>query len=96
MNAEEAYHRVRQYISRTDNRFDNWYCGVTEDIERRLYIAHNVPKDGHPAVYAECTTNAQAREAASGLCLDGCKGSSVNDQDAIFVYAYKISGQTRQ
>lgn len=47
MNAEEAYHIVRRYISKHDSRFPNWYCGITADVERRLFIAHDVSKTDH-------------------------------------------------
>ena len=87
--AQEAYDDISEHIGNKGNPYSDWYCGITEDIQSRLFGNHKVPKKGHWYIYRECTNSTVAREVEKALLNNGCDGGSGGgDEDAVYVYAY--------
>ena len=86
---QEAYNDITQHIAKQGGKHSSWYCGITGDIESRLFGDHNVPKKDHWYIYRECNNATSARNVEKTLLNDGCDGGSGGgDDNAIFVYAY--------
>ena len=93
--AQQAYNEITAHIQKEGSAFYHWYCGITNNIERRLHQEHKVPKKEHWFARQECYSSADARKVEEALLAKGCKGGTGGgDTDAVFVYAYKITSST--
>ena len=93
--AQEAYNEILSHIKKQGGALSSWYCGITEDIENRLFSDHRVPREEHWYVYRECINSDSARDVESELLHLGCKGDKGGgDHDAVFVYAYLKTSTT--
>ena len=87
--AQEAYDEMLAHIQKQGGSFSSWYCGITENIENRLFRDHNVPKKDHWFIHRRCINNDAARNAEKALLDKGCDGGAGGgDEDADYVYAY--------
>ena len=68
----------------------NWYCGITNDIEERLFGYHNVLKRNICWVWHECSSDSVARDVEKALIDTGYGGGTGGGgSDTVFVYAYR-------
>ena len=87
--AQEAYNEIFAHIQKQGGSFSKWYCGITENIQNRLFGDHKVPKKDHWYVYRQCVNNNAARSVEKTLLDKGCDGGTGGgDDDADYVYAY--------
>lgn len=83
------------HIKKQGGPLSNWYVGITENIEQRLFGAHKVPKKKHWFIYRKAYSQADARSLEKLFVNKGCDGGAGGgDEDAIFVYAYLKTAQT--
>ena len=61
--ADAIYEHLKKDVD--GNNFSKFYIGITNDIERRLFGEHNVPRNGHWRIHQEAINkdHAQAVEA---------------------------------
>ena len=86
--AQQAYDGISAYIKKQSASYSSWYCGITENIESRLFGDHRAPKEG-PWAYDECESSGAARNVEKALLKLGCGGGpGGGDDDAVYVYAY--------
>ena len=77
------------HIKKRAGQPSEWYVGVTEDIDGRLFGRHAVPRKGHWYIYREAYTTQDARAVEKAFLDSGCDGGGGGgDEDARFVYAY--------
>lgn len=88
---------IDAYIRRHGGPYSAWYCGVAADPRSRLFIAHNVQEHGGLWIYSDAGTDANARTVECHFHSLGCKGSGGGgDRLTRYVYAYRITGTTRE
>lgn len=86
------------YIRKSNTPLTEWYVGITEDPQARVFDEHRVNKDVDYWIYRECFTAEAARRVERCLIAtyetDG--GSEEGDDASRFVYAYKKERHTRE
>ncbi len=86
--AQEAYDAIIAYIRRQGGQYSDWYCGITDDTERRLFDEHRVPGESS-WIHVDCESNEAARATEEALINLGCDGGAGGgDENSIHVYAY--------
>ena len=86
-----AYGGILEHIKKQGGSYSDWYCGVTSDIETRLYVDHNLPKGENAcwSIWYECFNDNDARAVETALLGLGCSGGSGGGgKDCVYVYAY--------
>ena len=93
--APEAHNEILAHIQKQGGPFPSWYCGVTENIENRLFGNHKVPEKDHWFIHRHCVDSVAARSVELELINAGCDGGTGGgDEDADHVYAYLKSSVT--
>ena len=87
--SQETYNEILVHIQKQGGTFSSWYCGITENIQNRLFGDHNVPQKDHWFIHKQCENTANARSVEKAFLDKGCDGGpGGGDSDAVFVYAY--------
>ena len=91
MTREDTIREIEKYISENGGEYPDWYIGVTSNPDDRLFNAHRVAKNG-VWIYCPCTNSEIARSIEDYfLGEQGTMGGpGGGDDNATFVYAYKI------
>lgn len=93
MTVEQAYDEIATHIASQSRVYSDWYCGITSDINERLFGNHNVT-NGY--AFRECINHIAARAAEQALLNLGCDGGTGGgDENSVFVYAYLKTPVTR-
>ncbi len=86
------------YIRRTNTPRTEWYVGIAEDAQSRLFEGHGVNKDVDYWIYRECFSADAARRVEryfiTNYQTDG--GSGGGSDASRFVYAYKKERHTKE
>lgn len=86
------------YIRKTNTPLAEWYVGIAEDAQARVFEGHGVNKDRDYWIYRECFTADAARRVEqyfiTNYQTDG--GSGGGSDASRFVYAYKKERHTRE
>lgn len=87
---------ITKHIKDRGGELKDWYVGITEDAEERLFKGHNVDKENDKWIYRTAKNSKEARELEKyfidSLRTDGGPGGG--DDDADKIYAYKKSSNT--
>lgn len=79
------------FIKNRDGYLHEWYVGLDQDAEKRLFADHQVDKKNGAWIYRIANSNREAREVVefflNKAVTDGESGGG--DSAAIMVYAYK-------
>jgi len=95
--AQEIYNEITAHINKSPHSTSSWYAGITQDIEQRLFGAHNVSKDNSWWIHQKARTSTDARSVEEALLNWGCDGGSGGgDNDAVYVYAYHKAANTKR
>ena len=87
---------LTRYINDNGGRFADWYCGITDNIERRLFTEHNVARNSSHN-HRECHTNNCARNVEQTLLNRGCDGGGGGGGvRTVHVYVYRKTPNTRE
>ena len=92
---EEIKEDIMDFIRREGGAYSDWYVGISEDLERRLFKEHNVRKEnGYITRLAYNSEVARRVEDyfVNTIGTDGETGGG--DVDANGVYAYKKRSYT--
>jgi hypothetical protein len=90
---------IVDFIKGFGDEFEEWYVGITGDIEERLFGFHQVNREEiNDYIFFYASTEDDAREAERILTEDiGTEGNPGGDVDfPIAVYAYKIKETTKE
>lgn len=90
----ELIGRMLQFMKEKGGLHINWYVGITNDAERRLYQEHRASADSCIWIDAGSKERAEQIEAffLSRLHADGHAGGG--EADSTYVYAFKKSAST--
>lgn len=93
--ADAIYEHLKKDVD--GNNFSKFYIGITNDIERRLFGEHNVPRNGHWRIYREAINKEHAQAVEEHFLNKGMKGDTGGGtDDSVWVYCYKITNKTRE
>lgn len=89
---------IFQYIRKTNISFSEWYIGITEDVQARLFEGHGVNKENDYWIYRECFSAEAARRVEQYFITNyQTDGASGGGSDAsTFVYVYKKERHTKE
>ena len=91
--ADAIYEHLKKDVD--GNNFSKFYIGITNDIERRLFGEHNVPRNGHWRIHREAINKDHAQAVEEYFLKKGMKGDTGGGfEDSVWVYCYKISSYT--
>ncbi|MDD4530455.1 MAG: hypothetical protein PHO80_02805 [Candidatus Gracilibacteria bacterium] len=97
--AQEIINDIESHFKnlvRTKN-FSDLYIGITNDIERRLFSEHNVPKQNHWFITRVAVNNEHARSVEKYYLDKGMKGGGGGgDYTAKYIYCYEIANFTNE
>ena len=89
---------VSAHILLNGGIFNEWYVGITKDIEGRVYGFHKVRREDIDTIILEATSKEEAKKAETELLkirgVDGEEGGG--DPESVFVYCYKKNPHTRE
>jgi hypothetical protein len=87
---------INSHIVNSGSRYYNeWYCGITNDINQRLFSDHNVSRQNDSWIWFKAGSDDESRQAEATMHEKGCKGAGGGgDESSVFVYAYKITRTT--
>lgn len=95
---EQIIATIDEHLKNSDRRYyRDFYIGITNDVERRLFIEHNVDKTKGAAWWIFDTANnkATAQAVEEYYLAKGMKGDTGGGtEDSIYVYCYEITDTT--
>lgn len=84
------------HIAKEGSQYKYWYVGITNDVERRLFIEHNIDKNNGWWIYRTANNSNIARNVEQYFINAGCDGGSGGgDTTSKLVYAYKKTSNTK-
>jgi len=88
---------IDAHIRKEGSGYQHWYCGIAADPSERLFNDHNVSEGDGWWIYRDAGSSAEARTIERHFLDRGCQGAgSGGDHSTKFVYAYRITPDTRQ
>lgn len=87
---------INEHLSKSGKRyFSDFYIGITNDVERRMFGEHNVSKEKGWWIYRTATDSETAREIESLFLERGMRGDTGGGNEASnIVYCYAVSPTT--
>lgn len=77
--------------------YPDFYIGITNDVERRVFGEHNVSKENAWWIWREACDKATAQEVEEYFLSQGMQGDTGGGNvDTIYVYCYEITSNTVQ
>ena len=93
--ADAIYEHLKKDVD--GNNYGKFYIGITNDIDRRLFCEHNVPRNGHWRIHREAINKEHAQAVEEHFLAKGMKGDTGGGtDDSVWVYCYKITNKTRE
>lgn len=87
---EHLQHSTKQYYS-------DFYIGITNDVERRLFVEHNVSKTDDWWIYCTAVSKSAAQDTEEYFLSKGMKGNTGGGtDDSVYVYCYELSVHTKE
>lgn len=75
--------------------FSDFYIGITNDVERRLFGEHNVDEKNGWWIYSPADSKATAQAVEEYYLGKGMKGNTGGgNEDTTYVYCYEITNTT--
>ena len=89
---------IKNYIAQIGGGYINWYTGIAANPRTRLFNDHCVDEKYGNWIYSNELTSQEAREVEEYFVNTlGTKGDvGGGDNNTKFVYAYKITQNTRE
>lgn len=98
MTKQAIIDAIEEHLEKSFKKYyQNFYIGITSDIEIRLFEAHNVPRKNHWYIYQWADSEDIAREVEKyflALGMDGGTGGGTGDGDVRYVYCYEKGSNT--
>ena len=95
MQTQQAYDEIVANIKKRSGAYSTWYCGITTDVESRLFGDHKVTRENSWWSWRQCFNEADARDVEKALLDFGCDGGpSGGDATTVYVYAYLKTAST--
>lgn len=88
---------IDEHIRKCGGGYSAWYCGIASNPRDRLFSDHNVSEKNDAWIFRDCGSDSEARNVEQYFLRKGCKGGDGGgDWQTKYVYAYKITSQTRE
>lgn len=98
MTKDEIIRDFDEHLKTSNRRYySEFYVGITNDIENRLFTAHRVPRKNHWWIYSYANTESIAREVEKYYLKKGMRGGTgggTGTGDARYVYCYVVTSYT--
>ena len=98
-NSKETIKKeFKEYYQKHGKGTNNWYIGIAENARERLFKKHNVDEKNGVWIYDRAISSEIAREIEDELIKElNTKGDQGGGSDKTdYVYAYKITGPTKE
>lgn len=82
-------------INKCGKGYREWYVGVANNPDKRLFEGHNVSQEGGAWIYRDAGSVSMAKIIEAIFHKKGCKGGTVATDSPHFVYAYRMTRTTR-
>jgi len=87
--AQTIVDEIYAHMQKQGGKPADWYVGITDDIDQRLFIDHKVPRQNHWFAYRKAASAGHARSAEKVFLDYGCDGGGGGGDDkSVYVYAY--------
>ena len=98
MTAQELYNAIDEHLKKSNRQYyREFYCGITDDVERRLFEEHNVSKENGFWIYGPADDIEVAREVEKHYLNLGMQGSTGGgNEDSIWFYCYLVMQYTKE
>lgn len=81
----------------TKEYWSDFYIGITNNIERRLFEEHNVNKENDWWIWRKALDKGTAQEVEEYYLAKGMEGNTGGgNKDTVYVYCYEITENTIQ
>ena len=98
MTKDAIINAIDEHLKKSNKQYYNqFYVGVTSDVQNRLFGAHKVPRENHWWIYRYADTEQIARDVEKhylDLGMQGDTGGGTGDGDVKCVYCYAIANYT--
>jgi hypothetical protein len=86
--------KIKTMIIDSTSPYDNWYTGITGDIQERLFSQHKINPSGMYIMF-DAGDNETARDVENYFIQLGTKGTPAGgDSSSTIVYAYLMTEET--
>lgn len=95
-NDKEIIERIDEHLKNSGRRYySDFYIGITNDPECRLFDEHKVKKDGMWWIYSKADNIETARTVERYYLDKGMRGGDGGGDDtSVYVYCYTVSPTT--
>lgn len=96
MTVKDIKDKIIKYVGNTD--YSDWYVGITNDIDRRLFQEHGVNKDTDYWVWCQANNKTDAQtveEYFLDLGMDGDTGGGSDDTTYVYVFKKNVHTDPR-
>jgi len=96
MTLQEFANQFIEYVSQNGGNGSEWYVGITNTPEERVFVEHNVDRSTGAYIYDNTFNEKNARTVEQYLIgkLKTKGGGGGGDETSTWVYAYKITHLT--
>ncbi len=94
--AQDVYDSLIRCMEDNGGVFSDWYCGITNNVHRRVVLEHKVLEKSGLAYWCECLNKTDA-EAVENQLINNKKcagGGGGGTNDSVHVYVYKMTPDT--
>lgn len=93
---EEIIHDIDNHLKKSGKSYYNeFYVGITNDIERRMFHEHNVNRENSWWIYCTASSKQVAEEVEEYYIKLGMQGDTGGGtEDSKIVYCYAIGSTT--
>lgn len=96
MTYERIVNGFAKYVRDCHGIYSDWYVGITNDVERRMFGEHGVDRAVDAWIYDTAHNSVVARQVEQYFINSGMKGGSGGgDNTANVVYAYQMNNRTK-
>lgn len=87
---------IDSYLSKSGKRYySDFYIGITNDVERRMFKEHNVAKEKSWWIYRTAINSETARKVENHFLAKGMRGDTGGgNEESNIVYCYAVSPTT--
>lgn len=87
---------INEHLQKSEKKFySNFYVGITNDVQRRLFNEHNVSKERGWWIYRAADSKSIAQEVEEYFLDKGMEGDTGGGtEDSVYVYCYEITSYT--
>lgn len=98
MKEQAIINAIDEHLKKSNKQYYNqFYIGITSDVNARLFGAHKVPRENHWWIYRFADNEQIARDVERhyiDLGMQGGEGGGTGEGNVTCVYCYAIANYT--